>query len=480
LPAAESVLDAAPDAVITIDAEGRVLQFNRAAEATFGYSGTDVLGRELAELVVPPGQREAHRSALTRVASGGSPRILDTRVRMPALRADGSEIPVEVTVTQVDRNPIRFTAWIRDLRETPEAESELARQVGLRAAERMAAVGSWTWNTETDELAISDNAYTLIGLEQSFDPRLAMSAELRHPEDRERVDRALEQTRHTGALSIEYRIVRPDGHLVYVRQRASVLEWDGGRPLRIVGTMQDITDRHLAEREILAHIAVAETFGAWRAFDEGTLALLSGLGTAMEWESGALWVADGGALTCRGFWAGTNSRIEAFEAASRELRFSRGLGLVGRAWEANEPIVVVNPGEDPNFRRRKEADLAGIRGAVAFPAIWEDEVFAVCEFHTHEARLPTAHLTRTMGEFGRVIGQFLSRHRGQLTPTNLTPRELEVLQLAAQGLPGPQIAADLFVSPATVKTHFSHIYKKLGVSDRSGAVAHALRLGLIE
>jgi DNA-binding NarL/FixJ family response regulator len=55
-----------------------------------------------------------------------------------------------------------------------------------------------------------------------------------------------------------------------------------------------------------------------------------------------------------------------------------------------------------------------------------------------------------------------------------------VLQLAARGLPGPQIAAELFVSPATVKTHFSHIYKKLDVSDRSGAVAHALRLGLIE
>ena len=61
-----------------------------------------------------------------------------------------------------------------------------------------------------------------------------------------------------------------------------MLEWHAGRPTRIVGTMQDVTARHLAEREILAHCAVAEAFGAWRAFDEGALALLSGSLTASE------------------------------------------------------------------------------------------------------------------------------------------------------------------------------------------------------
>jgi PAS domain S-box-containing protein len=479
-PSAESLLDAAPDAVITIDSVGTVVQFNRAAEMTFGYARGDALGRELAELVVPPDQRDAQRSALARVVAGKPPRILDTPVRMPALRADGIEIPVEMTVTQSGRDPVCFTAWIRDLSGTRAAEAERTRKVGVRAAERMTDVGSWTWNTKTDELILSENAYALVGLDPTFAPRLTLTAELRHPEDRERVDQALEQTRHTGALSIEYRIVRPDGHLMYVRQGASVLEWDGGRPFRIIGTLQDVTARHLAEREILAHCAVAEAFGAWRTFDEGALALLSGLGTAMEFGSGAIWLVDGDALACRVFWPGTNYRIEQFEAASRELRFSRGLGLVGRAWAAEGPIVLVNPSEDPSFRRRSVADLAEIRGAVAFPATCGEEVVAVCEFHTHEARLPTAHLTQTLAEFGREIGQFLDRHRGQLTPTSLTPRQLEVLQLAARGLAGPQIATELFITRATVKTHFSHIYEKLAVSDRGGAVAKALRLGLIE
>jgi DNA-binding CsgD family transcriptional regulator len=64
--------------------------------------------------------------------------------------------------------------------------------------------------------------------------------------------------------------------------------------------------------------------------------------------------------------------------------------------------------------------------------------------------------------------------------SHLTPRELEVLQLAAQGSNGPMIAEELVVSPATVRTHFDNIYAKLGAHDRAAAVAIALRLGLID
>jgi DNA-binding CsgD family transcriptional regulator len=62
----------------------------------------------------------------------------------------------------------------------------------------------------------------------------------------------------------------------------------------------------------------------------------------------------------------------------------------------------------------------------------------------------------------------------------LTPRELEILQLAADGLSGPKIARELVLSPATVRTHFANMYRKLEVSDRAGAVATGIRLQLIE
>lgn len=65
------------------------------------------------------------------------------------------------------------------------------------------------------------------------------------------------------------------------------------------------------------------------------------------------------------------------------------------------------------------------------------------------------------------------------TVSPLTPRELEVVELAADGATGPAIARELMLSPATVRTHFGNIYTKLGVSDRAAAVAKAMRLGLI-
>jgi DNA-binding CsgD family transcriptional regulator len=76
-----------------------------------------------------------------------------------------------------------------------------------------------------------------------------------------------------------------------------------------------------------------------------------------------------------------------------------------------------------------------------------------------------------------LAGELHKRDGEVITP--LTPRELEVLELAAEGLNGPAIARVLVVSPATVSTHFEHIYEKLGVTDRAGAVAKAMRLGLI-
>jgi ATP/maltotriose-dependent transcriptional regulator MalT len=107
-------------------------------------------------------------------------------------------------------------------------------------------------------------------------------------------------------------------------------------------------------------------------------------------------------------------------------------------------------------------------------------VIAVVELATTEEAVLGERLMRSLEGIGYEIGQFLARRRGDLQPCLLTPRELEVLQLAAHGVAGPQIAERLVVSHATVRSHLEHIYAKLGVSGRAAAVAKALRLGLIE
>jgi PAS domain S-box-containing protein len=126
-----AVLDAALDCVITIDDRGLVTYFNASAARTFGYTSAEVIGRELAEVILPLWARELHRVGLAHYLTTGEDRILDRRIELTAVRADGSEFPVELTVTRVDLpGGPGFTGFVRDITDRVRAEQD------LRAARR--------------------------------------------------------------------------------------------------------------------------------------------------------------------------------------------------------------------------------------------------------------------------------------------------------------------------------------------------------
>jgi PAS domain S-box-containing protein len=121
-----AVLEAALDAVITMDSGARITYVNSAFERTFGYRAQEVIGRDLAETIVPPSLREAHRQGLARYLATMEPRILDRRIEVTAMRADGSEFPAEVAVTRTELpgEPV-FTGYVRDITERQRAQREL-------------------------------------------------------------------------------------------------------------------------------------------------------------------------------------------------------------------------------------------------------------------------------------------------------------------------------------------------------------------
>jgi len=106
-----------------MDHEGKIQGFNRAAEKTFGYLEVEVIGKPLAELIVPASLRQRHRQGLARYLATGESTILDKRLEMPAMRADGTEFSAELTITRipVDGAPL-FTAYLRDVTERKSAE----------------------------------------------------------------------------------------------------------------------------------------------------------------------------------------------------------------------------------------------------------------------------------------------------------------------------------------------------------------------
>jgi len=121
-----AIIEAALDSVVTIDGEGRVLEFNPAAEKTFGYSRAEALGKELAELIFPPAARAAHRRGLKRFHATGEE--LGKRRELFAMRRDGAEFPAELTVTPIQlADRTLFTVHLRDITERKSQEEKVAR-----------------------------------------------------------------------------------------------------------------------------------------------------------------------------------------------------------------------------------------------------------------------------------------------------------------------------------------------------------------
>jgi PAS domain S-box-containing protein len=136
----DAIVAAALDCVVTMDHEGVVVDFNPAAEATFGYSRDEAVGRELAELLIPPEMRAAHRQALSRYVETGVPSILGRRIELEGMRADGTRIPVELTVARVGhRRPPVFAGFLRDITERTRTREELGRLLEREHQARLAA-----------------------------------------------------------------------------------------------------------------------------------------------------------------------------------------------------------------------------------------------------------------------------------------------------------------------------------------------------
>jgi PAS domain S-box-containing protein len=136
------------DCIISMDHDGRVIEFNPAAERTFGYRRAEAIGKELAALIIPPRLREQHRRGLARYLATGEGPVLGTRVEMPAVRADGAEFPVELSVTRIPaEGAALFTAYLRDITERNRAEEQL-RESEARFRSLTQISSDWYWRQD--------------------------------------------------------------------------------------------------------------------------------------------------------------------------------------------------------------------------------------------------------------------------------------------------------------------------------------------
>ena len=124
------ILETVLDAVVVMDRDGIVRAWNRHAQETFGWTAAEAIGQNLGDLIVPPSLREAHHRGLRRFNAEGIARVLDKRLELTGLRRDGSELPVELSITLISRDGSdAFVGFVRDISGRREAEAQLEYQV---------------------------------------------------------------------------------------------------------------------------------------------------------------------------------------------------------------------------------------------------------------------------------------------------------------------------------------------------------------
>jgi len=270
-----AILAGALDAIITIDRDARIVEFNPAAENLFGVRAKDCIGKDVVPLALPPRLHSRFREDLASYLQTGASDLLGRRDRFAMCRLDGTEFTAEITAMRVPiEGQYLFTAFIRDITTEHAAEvalhesrrlleervqertvelvvanQELKRRGELlRDSQALSNVGSFERDLDHDVLVWSDEMYRIYGRDPAtFNPRDGFLSCV-HPEDRERVKAAMQRARvNHEPFGFEMRIVRPDGEIRILHSRGRTFVGESDRALRITGYSQDITERKLAE-----------------------------------------------------------------------------------------------------------------------------------------------------------------------------------------------------------------------------------------
>jgi PAS domain S-box-containing protein len=249
-----AILDSALDCIVTIDHEGCITDFNPAAERTFGHRRDDVLGVRLGDLIVPALLREAHRRGFDRHLATGETRLLGRRVELAAMRADGSEFPVELAISRIPLDgPPSFTGYLRDITERKLAEDKLRRsEASLAAAQRLSLTGSFYWRVKKREIAWSEQLYRIFEFDLDTPITLELIASRVHPEDLPMLlDMVQRAEREVAEFEYEHRVCAPGAPIKYVHLVAHRAR-DLGESDEYMGTVQDITERRRSAEALAA------------------------------------------------------------------------------------------------------------------------------------------------------------------------------------------------------------------------------------
>jgi two-component system, NarL family, sensor histidine kinase UhpB len=241
-----SVIESSDNAIIGTSPDGTILSWNPSAGRIFGFSEEEAVGNSIS-IIVPDDKIVEHNNTLELLRKGKTVGHYET-VR---IRKTGERIDVSMTASPIKNQAgevIGISKIARDItKEKQDADKLRKSETQLKAAQRIAQMGSWEWDLPSNCLNWSQELYRIYGVNPAEQVSFEKFIDLVHPDDRRLVQSFFESKR---MFSIEHRIVRPDEETRYIQIRAEVVSDSEGTPISLMGIAQDVTDRKRADEQL--------------------------------------------------------------------------------------------------------------------------------------------------------------------------------------------------------------------------------------
>ncbi len=248
---ADAILSSALDCIIVSDAAGRIVEFNAAAERTFGWARADVVGKLMEETIVPHHHRHAHHHGMSRYLTGGTARVLGRRVEVEGLNAAGNVFPVELSITETWMGEDRFfVANLRDISAQKAAEDHLATaRASLQAIFDNIPAALYLRDRKDNLVMINTWGAHFLGREPAEMIGQPMS-KFREPQNQAGVKEADDNIARTGKPeSHEFTYHMPGGDRVGLMTFFPVTDGKG-EVTQIGGMLMDVTELHIARKDL--------------------------------------------------------------------------------------------------------------------------------------------------------------------------------------------------------------------------------------
>jgi PAS domain S-box-containing protein len=341
-----------PDVTWTTDIEGKTTFISPNVEKVYGFSQAEIYkrGEELWFGRIHPEDVDKVKKAFTALFKTASPLDIEYRIK----RKNGDWIWLrDRSIGTYEKDDVMYADGVFfDITQQKLAEAALLEsQKRLRTAQHIAHLGFWEWDLKTSELYWSDEAYHIYGLEaDKINPTYDDFLDILHPDDKNSVAEAVDAVMHEkGELNIDHRILLPSGLERYVNSQGELIRDEKGTPLKMMGTMIDITDRILAEKETKKRNEELSTINTISGTINQTLKLKEVLGVALEEtismlevEGGLIYLTEGSknTFTPTIYYGFSEDAINSISG------FSLGEGISGQAAELGIPLFVPNLAED--------------------------------------------------------------------------------------------------------------------------------------